>query len=112
MVEQVVHLENSIDAPVAAKSEAPLKPRIHTVDRHADEVVAWHDAAVSAQAGPIAAAIGRREPLARAVEIQTAQLESVARVPDPVEHRAMALVRRRPPVLGSEILHERESRGR
>src|SRR5205814_10431284 len=82
MIEQVVHLEDAVDAPAASDPEAPLKPRIHTVDRQADEVVARHDAAVRTQAGPIAPAVGRREALARAVEIQPAQLEPVPDIPD------------------------------
>src|SRR5215510_4529428 len=45
------------------------------------------------------AAVRRREPLTRTVEVETAQLHAVSHLPDAVEHRAMALVSGRQSVL-------------
>src|SRR5204863_1424894 len=97
--------------PAAAEREATLEPDIHPMQRRADEVVTWHDAArrtlgvrSGAQAGTIPASIGGCKALARAVKIQPTHLEAVPGVPDSVENSAVPLVGGRQSILRSCIL--------
>src|SRR5207237_2481539 len=54
------------------------------------------------------AAVGRRESLARSVEVETAHLDAVSSLPDAVEHGAMTLVGGRQSVLLAERRLHRE----
>jgi hypothetical protein len=75
-----------------------LEPQIDTVERIADKVVPGRDGAVRTQAiAPLAAqaqiaAVRRVVALAGAEEVQPAQLEPAAHLPDAVERGAVALV--------------------
>src|SRR5262249_53836259 len=101
VVEQVVRLEDAVERSVTTKTKPLLQPEIDTVDRGADKVIPRHDGAVRTQ--PVAAltawaqvaAVARGEALPGAVEIQPAQLETAADLPDPVERGPVALVGRR-----------------
>ena len=112
VVEQVVGLRNPVNRPAAAEPEPTQEAEIHSMQRQADEVVARHDAAVRTQTRTVPAAVRRCESLTRPVEIQPAQLKSVPDVPDSIEHRPVALVRRCQSVLFTEVLHQMDRRRR
>src|SRR5438876_4432986 len=81
------------------------KTNLHTMKRGAHEALARDDAAIRAlriveseaiDAGDLqSASVAPADNLAtqpRAVEIDSAQLEAVPHLPDPVEHRAVPLI--------------------
>ena len=117
MVEQVEDFDHPVDARAAAEREPALDAQVDPVQRLADEVVARHDRAVGAQAAvdpvgasrvPQIAAVVGEEARAGAVEVEAAQLEAVAHVPDAVEHRAMTLIVFGERVLAAEVRRHRE----
>src|SRR4029077_1431726 len=93
VIEQVEHLERSIECHVACM-HALLQPRVEAVDRPADDAVTRQDGAIRGQplfgrgGGTFIAAIlagGGGEAFTRAVEVDATCLETETQVPHAVE---------------------------
>src|SRR6185369_8985327 len=104
---------------IALQRQVFLQAQVDTMNRIADKAVAWRETAAGTRrpracaadcsAGiEHVAAVGGRESLAGAVEIETAHLDAIPSLPDAVEHGAMTLVSRRQSVLFAERRLHRE----
>ena len=113
---EVEYLHDPVYPGVACDWKTPLDSEVNTVNRPSDEGVAGHDRAIRTQARRSAAAaavaqvatIAVAVAAAGAVEIDPAELEAVACLPDAVEDRAVALVGGREGLFGADVRRERE----
>src|SRR5262245_53237698 len=105
VVEQIEHLEYPLDVPVTTKRQSLLEPHVHAVDRIAQDTGTRDDCAVAAETrraddadgATFVSQIGtevRSAALARAEEVDAAQLHAVAHVPDAVEDGPVTLIAR------------------
>ena len=109
-IERVEDFENRVQRHAAAQRHALLETDVGLVLHRCEQIVARNDRAVWTQAlaevrtrASYIAAVGVRLTDTGGEEVQRAQLEALAHLPDAVQHHTVALVVRRQAPLTAEI---------